>query len=95
MEFPSGDWTNDHQRSGSAPAPTIPGPFFDTDPDAYPQDEGWVTGHALTTIIGLKLVASISGPNCPRCHRWMFTYADLQFCSHGCPENMIEVRYSD
>ncbi len=61
-------------------------PDFEDDPL---REHGWVSGEAMIEIICLELNLQRSEPSCPRCGTWVFTYGRLQFCSHGCPENLL------
>lgn len=63
-----------------------PHPDFSDDPLRL---EGWVSGEAVIEMIFLELCMMRAEPSCPRCGAWVFTYGRLQFCSHGCPENLF------
>ena len=97
MEPSPGGWAQDPYGGDylSRKARRTPGPFFDLNEESFPADEGWVTGEALCELLALQLMIATGSAYCPRCEAWMFTYGELHFCSHGCPENMRATRASD
>ncbi|HVE76237.1 MAG TPA: hypothetical protein VND22_05670 [Actinomycetota bacterium] len=97
MERSPGGWAKDPFGEEYLPRKTrrTPGPFFDLDEDDFPAEAGWITGTAMCEMFALQLLMAAGSPYCPRCESWMFTYGELHFCSHGCPENMRSTRASD
>ncbi|MCA1839192.1 MAG: hypothetical protein ABR507_12710 [Actinomycetota bacterium] len=57
--------------------------------DEFQACDGWITGQALSEILALELQVSFADLCCPRCGSWRFTYGALQFCTYGCPENLL------
>lgn len=63
--------------------------------DPYPTDDGWISGQALSEILHLELMLRPAGACCPRCGGWRFAYGPVEFCSHGCPENLLLMLQGD
>lgn len=57
--------------------------------DARGVDDGWISGEALSEILHFESMLRPAGPCCPRCGGWRFAYGPVEFCSHGCPENLL------
>jgi len=57
--------------------------------DPYSRHDGWISGAALSEILHLETMLHPKSSCCPRCGGWRFSYGPVEFCSHGCPENLL------
>lgn len=88
----SGAW-DESDDSTTPTGASQPEGWFDSPPSE--DIDAWVTGEQLAEILSLELAFERCDPSCPRCGSWLFTYGVLQFCSHGCVENMTITKGSD
>jgi len=88
----SGSWEESDDSTSPTGASQPDGWFHSPE---IPDIDAWITGEQLAEILALDLAFERCEPSCPRCGSWLFTYGVLQFCSHGCAENMTSTKGSD
>lgn len=69
--------------------PEDPADSFSEASDHQGESE-WVSGRTLGEILCFDLKMLSGTASCPRCGKRLFAYGRLQFCSHDCPENLLQ-----
>lgn len=81
---PGGSWNDPFEDPREVDPPPTPDPY-----SPYSTDDGWISGKALSEILYLESMLRRAVRCCPRCGGWRFAYGPVEFCSHGCPENLL------